>query len=113
MVSLYMPAKHRACLAEFVARTRAAGSLAQYTEHLRRREADAGGGGGGGGLEFGAGECVEALRDAVAALGELRSFHLGVATRYLRATSSGTGGSTFREMLAETIEDTRRAEPSY
>ena len=39
----------------------------------------------------------------------LRRFHLGVATRYLSSTTTGTGSSTFRTLLKECIDGTDEA----
>ena len=41
------------------------------------------------------------------ALAAFRSFHLGMATKYLRRTDKGTGASDFRSMLKEAVESTR------
>ena len=47
-----------------------------------------------------------AFTRCVTALGSLRRFHLGVATRYLSSTATGTGSSTFRTLLKECIDGT-------
>jgi hypothetical protein len=39
----------------------------------------------------------------------LRKFHLNIATRYLSATTLGTGTSTFRQLLKACIEDTDKS----
>ena len=47
------------------------------------------------------------MRQALDALAAMRAFHLGVASRYLRRTSVGTGASDFRSMLGEALQSTR------
>ena len=39
----------------------------------------------------------------------MRAYHLGIASRYLRRTGTGTGGSDFRPMLGEAVQSTREA----
>ena len=46
---------------------------------------------------------------ACSALAALRTFHLGVATHYLRKALKGTGGSDFRSLLNEGVASTRNA----
>ena len=56
-------------------------------------------------------EAPEALRaahtEALEALAGMRACHLGIASRYLRRTGTGTGGSDFRSMLGEAVKSTR------
>jgi hypothetical protein len=46
---------------------------------------------------------------AADALAAVRAFHLKIASRYLRRTGVGTGGSDFRALLRENLAATRRA----
>jgi len=61
-------------------------------------------------------QCGGAMQDAYQAcitqLQELRKYHLGVATKYLVRTKYGTGTSTFRTLLKETLDHTSRAQPA-
>jgi hypothetical protein len=50
----------------------------------------------------------EAFTQCVKEFSELRSFHLNIATTYLSAADKGTGASTFRVLLKEIIDNTRR-----
>ena len=54
-----------------------------------------------------AAELRAARRECTDALAAFRSFHLGMATKYLRRTDKGTGASDFRSMLKEAVESTR------
>lgn len=47
-----------------------------------------------------------ALDEALGALEGLRRYHLGIVTKYLVRTSTGTGTSTFRTLLKEALDDT-------
>ena len=86
----YLPRPHRALLEDVAADVARSGSL-------RAAAADA--------------AAPAALRDAhrraIDALAAFRSFHLGMATKYLRRTDKGTGASDFRSMLKEAVESTR------
>ena len=86
----YLPRPHRALLEDVAADVARSGSL-------RDAAADA--------------AAPAALRDAhrraIDALAAFRSFHLGMATKYLRRTDKGTGASDFRSMLKEAVESTR------
>ena len=86
----YLPRPHRVLLEDVAADVARSGSL-------RAAAADA--------------AAPAALRDAhcraIDALAAFRSFHLGMATKYLRRTDKGTGASDFRSMLKEAVESTR------
>ena len=47
--------------------------------------------------------------EALDALAAVRAYHLRIASRYLRRTGTGTGGSDFRPMLGEAVQSTREA----
>jgi hypothetical protein len=91
MVGRYMPAAHRSLLCETHVRTEAAGRT------VRDAVLAAGG------------EPLNAYNAACDALRALRARHLGIATRYLMRTNTGTGGSSFRTMLKEALDDTAAA----
>jgi len=46
-------------------------------------------------------DCDNAYRRCLEAYEAFRSYHLGMATRYLSSTTKGTGNSTFRSLLKE------------
>jgi len=79
----YMPPSHRALALTFRRRARASA--------LAKRRS---------------GRVGRALRRARAAYAEFRRFHFLVATRYLRRTATGTGGTDFRETLQDAIART-------
>ena len=91
MVGRYMPAAHRNLLYETHARVEAAGRTV-------RDAATASGG-----------DTLAAYNASCDALRSLRARHLGIATRYLTRTNVGTGGSSFRVMLKEALDDTAAA----
>jgi hypothetical protein len=109
-----MAARHRTCVAaERAAAVKGAadaegGSAARHNSvkaRLERRRSGASG-------DVDAAETAaldSAFTRCVAALGSLRRFHLGVATRYLSSTTTGTGSSTFRTLLKECIDGTDEA----
>ena len=82
----YMPPAHRALVDDYADRFAAAGPLANLCRRgVLRRDRDA----------------------CVATLAKLRSFHLGVASDYLRRADKGTGASDFRSMLRDGIARTK------
>ena len=88
----YLPLKHAALLRDVGARLRASGSA---RDAAARTDAPA--------------RLRDAHSDALRALAAVRAFHLGIASRYLRRTGTGTGGSDFRTMLDEAVQATRKS----
>jgi len=101
----YMPAPHRELVAAFADATAKSGSLVAYVANkvdprFRRLHSVF------GGSQIDKCELSTALTKALEAYGDLRRFHLSVATRYLRRTSVGTGGSDFVPMLKDALRRT-------
>lgn len=94
MVGRYMPKQHTDFLHELRCRIEASGTTVR----------DAAVASGGDLLKVYS-ACVEALR-------QFRMHHLGIATRYLANAQVGTGKSSFRDMLTETIAGTASATPT-
>lgn len=86
----HMPRSHREVLDNFVSRMKACGSLRDYIETSKNTEA-----------------LCRAYRTSVDAYASFRSLHLGVATATLKATATGTGGSTFRKLLVSFLNETK------
>lgn len=88
----YLPAPHAQLLQDMAARlaqsgsTRHAAALPDAPDRVR-----------------------QAHSEALDALAAMRAYHLGIASRYLRRTGTGTGGSDFRPMLGEAVQSTREA----
>jgi len=101
----YMPPKHRAMVLAFRDEMLDGGRNSARAR-IERLDAAAEDG------DAAAVESGRALREGftacTAALASLRRFHLGVATRYLTKTKTGTGSSTFRTLLKECIDGTER-----
>ena len=88
----YLPAPHAQLLQDIEARLAQSGS-ARHAAALP-----------GAPLRVG-----QAHSEALDALAAMRAYHLGIASRYLRRTGTGTGGSDFRPMLGEAVQSTREA----
>jgi hypothetical protein len=88
----YMPRAHRQLVCDFKAQLESSGDLRTVMETDSRDVPQT--------VKNHYAACVLALR-------QLRSYHLHTATQYLQQTNTGTGSSTFRDMLAECVESTR------
>merc|ERR1712008_418631 len=88
----YMPAAHRRIVEDLATKLDTVGSVRSYLADDR------------GSLAV-----REAYDAALVALRQFRSFHLGVATRYLIKTGKGTGDSDFRSLLSKCVEATQQA----
>ena len=95
----YMPAPHRVCARVFADALADVGSLAEYVAVRQKKKT--------GPRSYLMGRRLRrALDDALESYAQFRKFHLVVATRYLKRTTTGTGGSDFPAMLRDGIERT-------
>eukprot|EP00041_Stephanoeca_diplocostata_P017032 m.338878 g.338878 ORF g.338878 m.338878 type:complete len:487 (+) comp20569_c0_seq2:268-1728(+) len=110
MVAEYMPQEHRQLVADLTARICASGTTMRAfatgdVQRMDRKRVPI------------AGSAVSSLATAYnAALASLRSFrmfHLGVASRYLQHTGTGTGNSSFRDMLHQAVDGVDRAAAAH
>lgn len=92
----YMPEPHRKMVCDFREKWLFKGGL---RERLMKAEGKDGSGA----------SLVEAHEECICALRDLRNFHLATVQRYLRRTSTGTGASTWRQLLHCHIVNTQRA----
>lgn len=97
MVAEYMPREHRQLVSDLTARICASGTTMRAfatgdVDHTHARS------------DVAHPPLASAYDAALAALRSFRMFHLGVATRYLQRTRTGTGNSSFRNMLKQAVE---------
>lgn len=97
MISVYMPPPHRALMLDTREALNTAVCRGQPVPTIRAY------------VDLFAPSLRTPFNEAVDAMSALRRFHLDVAMRYLVRTKKGTGTSTFRSLLAETLDDTTNA----
>mmetsp|Transcript_50719 Transcript_50719/g.99363 ORF Transcript_50719/g.99363 Transcript_50719/m.99363 type:complete len:470 (+) Transcript_50719:29-1438(+) len=98
----YMPTEHRAFAADFAVAMDSCpnnGSIISFAQLSQDNSK----------LKTLAASIITAHGDCVDAYAKLRKFHLGVACSYLKTTTTGTGGTHFRNLLADTLENTQKA----
>ncbi|CAL1138940.1 unnamed protein product, partial [Cladocopium goreaui] len=92
---MYMPAEHRQMLLDFSARWQAVGGIPEFVRKCQAVED--------------VDELSQAYNECVAALTELRRFHLATVRRYLMRTAKGTGATTWRMLLQDMLDATQAA----
>lgn len=93
---MYMPAEHRQMLLDFSARWQAVGGIPEFVRKCQAMGQDVD-------------ELSQAYNECVAALSELRRFHLATVRRYLMRTAKGTGATTWRMLLQDMLDATQAA----
>ena len=100
MVERYIPAPHRRLLHDFCDALVESGNIRDYLKLKTTTDAAK------------SASLREAFNGCIGAYADFRHYHLSIASRYLRATQTGTGKSTFRVLLREIIDRTKRARAS-
>lgn len=93
---MYMPAEHRQMLLDFSARWQAVGGIPEFVRKCQVMGQDVH-------------ELSQAYNECLAALTELRRFHLATVRRYLMRTAKGTGATTWRMLLQDMLDATQAA----